>query len=139
LKSFTISASLQDYLETILDLEDLDKNVRVTDIAKKLNFAKASVNQTICKLVDLGYVTHQLYGPVLLTESGRQLAIKVKERHKKLRKFLIDVLDVNADIAEKDACLMEHVVSPETMDKLTYFLCKNGYITDGCEIYNKDE
>jgi DtxR family Mn-dependent transcriptional regulator len=110
LKSFTISASLQDYLETILDLEDLDKNVRVTDIAKKLNFAKASVNQTICKLVDLGYVTHQLYGPVLLTESGRQLAIKVKERHKKLRKFLIDVLDVNADIAEKDACLMEHVV-----------------------------
>jgi DtxR family Mn-dependent transcriptional regulator len=98
-----------------------------------MKFAKASVNQTINKLVEMGYVEHETYGPVMLTETGKKIAIKIKERHKKLRKFLIEVLGVKADIAENDACLMEHVVSPETMDRLTEFLCKNGYIRDGCE------
>lgn len=126
----SISASMQDYLETILEIEEKEEAVRITDIAKKMNIAKASVNQTVKKLKSMGLVKHQTYGPVELTKSGKDLALKVKERHILIRKFLINVLEVEPQIAEKDACLMEHVVSRQTMEKLTIFLKSNGYIKE---------
>lgn len=122
------SSSLQDYLEAILDISEKENVVRVTDIASKLNIAKASVTQTICTLKDQGLVVQERYGPVELTSRGREWALKVRYRHLVLRKFLIDVLGVDPGIAEKDACLMEHVVSPQTMEKLVDFL----------EIYSKE-
>jgi len=130
----TLSASMQDYLEAILELEEEEKTVRITDIANKLKIAKASVNQTINKFKDMGLVRHQVYGPVELTEAGRELADKIIQRHRKLRQFLIEVLGVDTSIAEKDACLMEHAVSPQTMEQLTDFLCRNGYIVENSNV-----
>ncbi|MEN8905451.1 MAG: metal-dependent transcriptional regulator [Clostridiales bacterium] len=135
----TLSASLQDYLEAILELEESENQVRITDIAKRLKIAKASVNQSIHKLKELELVIQQMYGPVLLTNEGRDIAIKIRDRHRKLRKFLIEVLNVKPEVAEKDACSMEHVVSPQTMDKLTEFLCRNGYLSEGCNVYFNKE
>lgn len=126
----TLSASMQDYLEAILELEDRGNLVRITDIANKLRIAKASVKQTTNKLKDNGLVRQNMYGPVELTLDGRDVANKVIERHRKLQYFLKEVLGVDAGIAEKDACLMEHAVSKETMERLTNFLCKNGYVED---------
>ena len=123
-----LSASMQDYLEAIVELEEIENTVRITDIANKLEIAKASVNQTINKFKDMGLVQQQAYGPVELTDNGRLMANKIRLRHKKLRQFLIEVLGVDGQIAEKDACLMEHAVSAQTMDKLTEFLSRNGYI-----------
>jgi len=123
-----LSLSMQEYMEAILELSEESDTVRVTDIANKLNIAKSSVNQSISKLKDLGLVQQQTYGPVELTEEGRQLAGKLMQRHKKLKQFLVEALGVGEETAEKDACLMEHVVSAETMEKLTEFLCKIGYI-----------
>jgi DtxR family Mn-dependent transcriptional regulator len=125
-----LSASMQDYLEAILELEEEEGPVRVTDIANKLNIAKASVNQAVNKFKDMELVRQQVYGPVELTDNGRHLANKVRQRHRKLRKFLIEVLGVDPETAEKDACLMEHAVSSETMDKLTGFLSRNGYLPE---------
>lgn len=125
-----ISASMQDYLETILEIEKKEEPVRITDIAKKMNIAKASVNQTVKKLKSMGLVKHQTYGPVELTKSGKELALKVRERHVLIRKFLINVLEVDPNIAEKDACLMEHAVSKQTIERLTVFLMSNGYINE---------
>lgn len=133
-EGFELSTSLQDYLEKILDIEESQEIVRITDIAKELKFAKASVNQTILKLKQQGFVTHQTYGPVELTEKGRAVAIKIKRRHIKLRQFLVEVLKVDPEIAEQDACRMEHSISPQTIDKLTEFLCSNGYLKEGCDI-----
>lgn len=131
-ESIELSSSMQDYLEVILELSEEEKSVRITDIANKLNIAKASVNQTISKLKEMGLVHQQPYGPVELTEKGSQLANKVMHRHNMLKQFLIKALEVEPEIAEKDACLMEHAVSAQTMDKLTEFLCRNGYIKEGC-------
>lgn len=117
-----VSASMQDYLEVILNLTENEESVRVTDIANKLNIAKASVNQTVNKLKNLGLVQQQVYGPVELTTKGRAIAEKVRRRHRKLREFLVDVLGVDKTVAERDACLMEHAISTETMQKLTEFL-----------------
>jgi DtxR family transcriptional regulator, Mn-dependent transcriptional regulator len=134
-ESHDLSASMQDYLEAILELEEEENQVRITDIANKLNIAKASVNQTIHKFKEMGLVRQQIYGPVELTDNGREMADKVKQRHKKLSHFLIGVLGVDPKIAEKDACLMEHAVSSETMERLTDFLSRNGYMKD--DIYEK--
>jgi len=136
-EKLTLSSSMQDYLEAILELAEEDTSVRVTDIARKLNIAKSSVNQTICKQKDMGLVRQQVYGPVELTEEGKKYANKIMQRHIKLKRFLVKTLGVDPEIAEKDACLMEHAVSSQTMDRLTGFLCRNGYMTDECDINDK--
>lgn len=125
-----LSVSMQDYLEAILELESGENPVRITDIAVKLNIAKASVNQTIAKFKEKGLVTQQVYGPVKLTEIGRKTAESISQRHRKLRKFLAEVLGVDGSTAENDACMMEHAVSSQTMDKLTDFLIRNGYVAE---------
>ncbi|HEX3030610.1 MAG TPA: metal-dependent transcriptional regulator [Clostridia bacterium] len=137
-EKITLSSSLQDYLEAILELSKEDASVRVTDIAIKLNIAKSSVNNTISKLKDMGLVLQQSYGPVELTEEGKAYANKIFQRHIKLKHFLVKTLGVDPTIAEKDACLMEHAVSSETMDRLTGFLCRNGYMAEECKMESKD-
>jgi DtxR family transcriptional regulator, Mn-dependent transcriptional regulator len=133
-----LSKSLQDYLEAILELSREEGTVRVTDLAVRLNIAKSSVNQTIGKLRDMGLVFQQTYGPVELTEEGMKYANRVLQRHMKLKQFLVKTLGVDPVIAEKDACLMEHAVSSHTMDRLTGFLCRNGYMTEECNMKSKD-
>jgi len=120
--SGAITSSMQDYLETMLLLSESMSEIRVTDIASKLNIAKSSVAQAIDHLKKHGLVRQERYGTVELTDSGKDIAIEVRWRHRKLKQFLIDVLEVDPKIAEKEACLMEHVVSSHTMTRLMRFL-----------------
>jgi len=119
-----LSSSIEDYLEAILALSEDDAAVRVTDIAGRLNIAKSSVAAAISILKEKGFVRQRRYGKVYLTDEGIARAREVKRKHRLLRTFLTDVLGVAEEIAEKDACLMEHVVSSETMERLIAFLEK---------------
>jgi DtxR family Mn-dependent transcriptional regulator len=123
--TIALSSAMEDYLEVMLELAEREGIIRVTDIAAALNIAKASVTQAVTNLKDLGMVTQERYGPVQLTSTGQECAVKVRQRHRLLRKFLIEVLGVNPRIAEKDACLMEHVVSPQTMERLAICCCES--------------
>lgn len=118
----TVSPAMENYLEAILDVAEKSGVVRVTDVAAKLNIAKASVTQAISNLKELGLVTQYRYGPIELTRAGKKMAVKVQHRHRTLKKFLVEILGVDQNIAERDACLIEHVVSPQTMEKLIEFL-----------------
>ena len=120
-----ISDTLQDYLETILNLSCDGEPVRVTDIASRLNLAKASVTEALGNLREQGLISHDRYGPVELTARGHRYAVAVKRRHELLLGFLVEVLKVDPAAAEKDACLMEHAVSSETIEKLIQFLDQN--------------
>ena len=122
----TISPSLQDYLEVILNITEKKEKVRITDLSIEMNVAKSSVNQAIQKLMKLELVTHEKYGPLELTLAGERQAKKVKNRHRHLKDFLINVLGVDRATAEKDACAMEHHISAITLEKLIGFLEKNG-------------
>lgn len=126
METSNISASLQDYLEAILNLSRQTGPVRVTDIAMKLNIAKASVAQALTHLKEQGLIRQERYGPVELTEKGRKFALVVKRRHEILLVFLVEVLGVERKTAEKDACLMEHAVSTETVEKLVDYLEERG-------------
>ena len=119
-----ISASQEDYLEVIYDLSHDTEAVRSIDIAKKIKVSRASVNKRLGLLKEAGFVEHEPYGLVRLTEKGFLVAKNVRERHNALYQFLTDVLDVPADLAAKEACEMEHAISQDTSDKLYAYLSK---------------
>jgi DtxR family Mn-dependent transcriptional regulator len=120
--NITISNSLEDYLEAILILSEENDVVRITDLAKNLGIAKSSATEAVKSLADLGLLNHEKYGPVELTDRGKKKAAEIRRRHRLLKSFLTDVLGVPGETAEQDACLMEHAVSADTIDKLLKFL-----------------
>ncbi len=124
-----ISASLEDYLETIFILHRQRGEVRVTDIASALGVSKPSVNRAVGTLCDAGFLEHEFYGTVALTPSGEARAAQVLHRHQLIRRFLHDTLGVPEEIAEEDACRMEHVVSTQTIQHLYDYLSRqeDGY------------
>ena len=117
-----LTPSTQDYLEVILKLSDEENNVRITDIANSLNITKASVTEAIDLLIEQNLVSKEKYGPVVLTEKGRQEAKKVKIMHKIIYEFLVHSLNVTPETADKDACMIEHVISNETIIRMIDFL-----------------
>ena len=119
-----VSASQEDYLEVIYDLSHGTESVRSIDIANLLGVSRASVNKRLSLLKDAGFVEHEPYGLVRLTESGCAVAKNVRERHNTLYKFLTDILGVDEDTADREACEMEHVISQDTSDKLYAYLSK---------------
>jgi Mn-dependent DtxR family transcriptional regulator len=112
----------EDYLEAILAIGQEKTKVRTTDVAVRLGVSKPSVNRAMKVLGADGYVTQQAYGDIELTEKGRIKASQVYFRHKTLTSFLQDTLGVDPVVAEQDACLIEHDISSETMEKLASFM-----------------
>lgn len=125
-----LSAAREDYLEVILNLTEKQDRVRITDIAATLGIAKASVNEAVGILAGLKLVKHEKYGLVELTPEGKEQAAKVRYRHRMLARFLTDVLQVDPKTAEKDACLIEHVISPVTLLRLTEYLEQTAPLKD---------
>jgi DtxR family Mn-dependent transcriptional regulator len=122
INNIEISNSQEDYLEAILVISEKNDLVRITDLAQFMNISKPSASEAVKSLVDLGLLRHEKYGPVELTTEGKRRAAEVHKRHRLLKKFLIEVLEVPPAIAEQDACLMEHAISPETSSRLIKFL-----------------
>jgi len=117
-----VSASIQDYLEAILNLSEKNSAVRITDLAKSLDIAKASVTGMINTMAQQGLIRHERYGPLMLTATGKKVAEMIRHRHRVLKEFLTEALGVHPETAELEACRMEHVISPDTTDKLVQFL-----------------
>jgi len=118
-----LTQSREDYLETIYELIKENAVARVKDIAAKLDVRKPSVHSAINELKKRGLVEQEPYGYVTLTELGMEEAKKVVRRHEILREFLL-LLDVPLDVAERDACAMEHLLSQETYDAIDRFSAK---------------
>jgi Mn-dependent transcriptional regulator len=117
-----VTASLEDYLEAIYFLYQKKSEVRITDVARELDISKPSVNRAINTLKKQGLVEHEYYGDLKLTEKGLKIAYDVAERHKILKAFLTEKLGVNDETAEREACLIEHNISDDTMDRLRLFM-----------------
>lgn len=112
------SESLEMYLETMYLLDLVHGKIRSVDIASKLNVSKPSVNKAVNVLKDMGYLTQETYGNIHLTDAGKKEAMKIYDRHTILSCYLEEVLGISHDIAEMDACKMEHILSDETFSKI---------------------
>lgn len=117
-----MTASLEDYLEAVFVLAQEKDTVRLTDIASNLGVSKPSANRAVNTLTQNGFLKHETYGAITLTPEGETYAASVLHRHKLLKHFLVNTLGVNEEIAEEDACKMEHVMSSETIEKLYDYL-----------------
>ena len=113
-----IQESGENYLETILMLEQKNGSVRSIDIANELEFSKPSVSRAMSILKTAGFITMDKNNQILLTPEGRQKAESVYERHCLLSRFLEEILGVDHDTASADACRIEHVISVETFQKI---------------------
>lgn len=105
--------SLEDYLETILILNNRLSEVRSIDIANEMSFSKPSVSIAMKNLKNNNYIQVSKEGFITLTDSGKHLAESVYERHTLLTDWLI-YLGVDPQTAVADACKMEHDISPES-------------------------
>lgn len=117
-----ISEALEDYLEAIYVFSMKKASVRITDISLHLGISKPSVNRAVNTLKKQGLVTHEPYSDITLTEKGRELGRKLNSRRKLITKFLVSVLNVPRDDAEKEACHIEHSISASTVDKMVSFM-----------------
>ena len=108
-----IQQSAEDYLETMLILEEQYGYIRSIDIAKRLGVTKPSVSYAVKRLKESGYINMEANGPITLAPPGRKIATRIYERHKALSTFL-EMLGVDPETAEEDACKIEHVISHDT-------------------------
>jgi DtxR family transcriptional regulator, manganese transport regulator len=104
----------QDYVEAIADLSAALGEARVVDLARRLGVTHVTVNRTLARLKQAGYVNTRPYRAIFLTATGRTLAAECKQRHQTVAAFLRK-LGVSKKVAELDAEGIEHHVSPETL------------------------
>ena len=116
---------MEDYLEAIFEIDRRKHAVRVKDVSKQLGVTMPSVNGALKNLEAKGLIKHEKYEYIELTESGISQASKISSRHHALHSFLRDILGVDNETAEEDACRIEHVISSVTMKKITEFLDNN--------------
>ncbi len=109
--------SLEDYLETIFVLSRRLSAVRSIDVANEMAFSKPSVSVAMKNLRSRGYITVREDGYITLTAIGKEIAESVYERHTLLRDWLIH-LGVNPETAARDACRMEHDITPESYEAM---------------------
>lgn len=124
-----LSSAGEDYLEAIycIMLEHPgEDSVRSVDVSERLAVTKASVNKALSALKDGGFVEQTRYGRVELTEEGKTYAAEVWSRHRMLRTFLTAELGVDEEVADEEACLMEHALSRDTSRRLYEYLERQG-------------
>lgn len=120
--TLSLSENLEDYLETILDLEESEKVARAKDIAARLNIKPGSVTGGLKSLEAKGLINYQPYAYITLTASGRKIAEDLRNRHEIVRSFLEKVLLVDADTADATACKIEHIIDERSYKKLVCFM-----------------
>ena len=98
------------------------KSLEDGDIAARLGISAPSVTGAVAQLVDKGLAVHERYGAVELTEAGSSLAGKLILRHQTIARFLHEILGVRAEVADTDACRIEHAMSQETFQRFAEFL-----------------
>lgn len=112
-----IQESAENYLETILILQNRNGTVRSIDIANELDFSKPSVSVAMKNLRNNGYIEMDKSGMIRLLPSGRKIAETVYEKHTTLTRFLT-ALGVDPRTAAEDACRIEHVISRESFEAI---------------------
>jgi len=119
-----ISKSLEEYLKTMYVLKKQNGNIRVTDIAEKMECSKPSVNKAIQNLKKNNLINYEAYGTIELTEEGEELAKKILETYDIVYLFLKDVLNVEEEKAGKEAEKIKLALTDETTNQLAKYVHK---------------
>lgn len=113
-----LSASIEDYLETIYEQLEKHKRIKAVDIAKKMNVSRASVTEALQKLALKEYLIYEKNHPIELTEKGIEIAKEVIHKHRILCDFFTKILKIDHEDAEINACRIEHVITQTAFNKI---------------------
>lgn len=119
-----IQKSSQDYLESMLMMQQEHGYIRSIDVAEHLGVTKPSVSYATKRLRENGYITMDREGFITLTDSGMAIAASMLDRHHTLTRFLM-ALGVDEETAESDACKLEHDLSQTSFDAICRHARKN--------------
>lgn len=117
-----LTFSMENYLEAIYELSNGNSGVRVSDISERLGVTKPSVNNAIATLAEKGLVTTEKYKKIYLTPTGLERAKLTSQKHRIIQKFFTEVLKIDANIADQDACSIEHVISPDSVQAMQEYM-----------------
>lgn len=120
-KQNALSASLEDYLEAILEIVTKKQAARAKDIAQHLHVQASSVTGALKVLSEKGLINYAPYDLITLTSEGERAARDVTRRHETLKNFFSEILFIDADEAENGACKMEHAIPPTILNRLIQF------------------
>ena len=112
-----LTSSMEDYLETVLVLQQEKGYVRCVDISNHMSVTKPSVSRAVKELSKKNYLVKKDDGTLSLTETGKRIALQIYEKHRFFTRQLIEA-GVSPDIAAQDACKLEHVISEVSFSKL---------------------
>ena len=113
-----VSHSMAHYLQAVATLKRDKGHARVGEIAEHLGVSKSGVTSMLRSLQLRGLVSHERYGCVELTQNGEHLAARTESNRRVLTKFLAEILGVAEHVASEDACMIEHLLSPEVSVEL---------------------
>ncbi len=124
-RKYNLSRRAEEYLELIHIMLKNGEKPRIREIARRLGVKPSSVVEYLRRLESKGYIVYEKGGNIYLTEKGLKYAESIYERHKILTRFL-ELLGVPHDIAEEDACYIEHGIHDITLEKIIRFIKKCG-------------
>ena len=117
-----ISKALEEYLKTMYVLKKQNGNIRVTDIANKMECTKPSVNKALNNLKEEKLVKYETYGTIELTEEGESLAKKILEAYDIIYVFLKEVLNLEEVAAQSEAEKIKSSITDDTINKLAKYV-----------------
>ncbi|HHT04749.1 MAG TPA: metal-dependent transcriptional regulator [Hydrogenispora sp.] len=117
-----LTFSMENYLEAIYELSNGNSGVRVSDISERLGVTKPSVNSAISTLAEKGLVTTEKYKKIYLTPTGLERAKLTSKKHQIIQRFFTEVLKIDADVADQDACSIEHVISGDSIQAMQEYM-----------------
>ncbi len=119
-----ISKALEEYLKVMYILKKQNGDIRVTDVANKMDCSKASVNKSINSLKENGLVNYETYGDIELTRDGEMLAKKILEAYDVMYVFLKDVIGIDESLAAEDAEKIKSALSDTSVNEIAKYIHK---------------
>jgi DtxR family Mn-dependent transcriptional regulator len=110
------------YIKSVFEIQNLKGAARVTDIAKRVGVNKASVTSALQNLAKRGLLNYAPYDVITLTEAGVEVARGIERRYQALKAFFTDVLGIDEVTADREACDLEHHLSPAVHERLVSFI-----------------
>ncbi|MDD3028234.1 MAG: metal-dependent transcriptional regulator [Erysipelotrichaceae bacterium] len=117
-----MSIAMQNYLELIYETNLKKQKIRVSLLAEQLNVSKPSVNNALNVLKENGYLNYERYGDITLTPLGEKIAKQICNKHHVLARMFEEVFGLDSEIANEDACRIEHVISQQAIEAIENYL-----------------
>jgi Mn-dependent DtxR family transcriptional regulator len=119
-----LSFTLESYLDSIYELSVCKGAARLTDIAQMMGVTKSTANAAVAALAERKLILNERYQRIRLTESGAVMAQGIAKKHEVIRRFFSEILKIDKETADVDACAIEHIISGAAVDAMQSYLTR---------------